>query len=76
MKQMCKHMQVFTITHSPQIAAKGDAHFKVYKENQEHQTTTQIIKLNNDERIIEIAQMLGGKQTSTSAIAHAKQLMN
>ena len=76
MKQMCKHMQVFTITHSPQIAAKGDAHFKVYKENQEHKTTTHIIKLNNDERIIEIAQMLGGKQTSTSAIAHAKQLMN
>ena len=76
MKQMCKHMQVFTITHSPQIAAKGDAHFKVYKENKEDQTTTQIIKLNNDERIIEIAQMLGGKQTSTSAIEHAKQLMN
>ena len=76
MKQMCKHMQVFTITHSPQIAAKGDAHFKVYKKNKEDQTTTEIIKLNNDERIIEIAQMLGGKQTSTSAIAHAKQLMN
>lgn len=76
MKQMCKHMQVFTITHSPQIAAKGDAHFKVYKDNKERKTTTHIIKLNNDERIIEIAQMLGGKQTSTSAIAHAKQLMN
>lgn len=76
MKQMCKHMQVFSITHSPQIAAKGDAHFKVFKEINTENTTTKIVKLNNDERIIEIAQMLGGKQTSASAIEHAKQLMN
>ncbi|NNK81755.1 MAG: DNA repair protein RecN [Flavobacteriaceae bacterium] len=76
MQSMSKHMQVFTITHSPQIAAKGDVHFKVFKENEKDQTITQIIRLNNDERIIEIAQMLGGKQTSASAIAHAKQLMN
>ena len=76
MKHMSKNMQVFSITHSPQIAAKGDAHFKVFKDNKDNQTKTQIVKLNNDERIIEIAQMLGGKQTSTSAIAHAKQLMN
>lgn len=76
MKQMSKHMQVFSITHSPQIAAKGNVHYKVFKEDKNEQTITQMLELNHDERIIEIAQMLGGKQTSSSAIAHAKQLMN
>ena len=76
MQQMSKSMQVFTITHLPQIAAKGDTHFKVFKEDVDNKTTTQMIKLNIDERIVEIAQMLGGKEMSTSAIAHAKQLLN
>jgi DNA repair protein RecN (Recombination protein N) len=76
MQQMSKSMQVFTITHLPQIAAKGDTHFKVYKEDLNNKTITQMIKLNADERIVEIAQMLGGKEMSTSAIAHAKQLLN
>ena len=76
MQQMSKSMQVFTITHLPQIAAKGDTHFKVFKEDVDNKTTTQMVKLNADERIVEIAQMLGGKEMSTSAIAHAKQLLN
>jgi DNA repair protein RecN (Recombination protein N) len=76
MMQMSKAIQVFTITHLPQIAAKGDTHFKVYKEDVDNKTTTHLIKLNQDERIVEIAQMLGGKQMSNSAIAHAKQLLN
>ena len=76
MQQMSKSMQVFTITHLPQIAAKGDTHFKVFKEDIDNKTTTQMVKLNADERIVEIAQMLGGKEMSTSAIAHAKQLLN
>lgn len=76
MHQMSRSMQVFSITHLPQIAAKGDNHFKVYKEDVNNKTTTHLIKLNQDERIVEIAQMLGGKKTSTSAIAHAKQLLN
>ncbi|MCK0180026.1 DNA repair protein RecN [Flavobacteriaceae bacterium S0862] len=76
MQQMSKSMQVFTITHLPQIAAKGDTHFKVFKEDVDNKTTTQMVKLNIDERIVEIAQMLGGKEMSTSAIAHAKQLLN
>jgi len=76
MQQMSKSMQVFTITHLPQIAAKGDTHFKVFKEDIDNKTTTQIVKLNTDERIVEIAQMLGGKEMPTSAIAHAKQLLN
>lgn len=76
MQQMSKSMQVFTITHLPQIAAKGDTHFKVFKEDLDNKTITQMVKLNTDDRIVEIAQMLGGKEMSTSAIAHAKQLLN
>ena len=76
MQQMSKTMQVFTITHLPQIAAKGDTHFKVYKEDIEDKTITNLLRLNNEERIVEIAQMLGGKDVSASAIAHAKQLLN
>ncbi len=76
MQQMSKTMQVFTITHLPQIAAKGDTHYKVFKEDVNEITQTQLKKLNFDERIVEIAQMLGGSQLSESAIAHAKQLLN
>jgi len=76
MQEMSKSMQVFTITHLPQIAAKGDTHFKVFKADVEDKTITDLVKLNSEERIVEIAQMLGGKEMSTSAIAHAKQLLN
>ena len=74
--QMRENMQVFSITHAPQIAAKGDSHFKVYKEDINEQTQTNLVKLNEEERIVEIAQMLGGREVSNSAIAHAKQLLN
>lgn len=76
MLQMSKTMQVFSITHLPQIAAKGHSHFKVYKEDINEVTRTNLIKLNHDERIVEIAQMLGGMEMSSSAIAHAKELLN
>lgn len=76
MQAMSKSMQVFTITHLPQIAAKGDSHFKVYKETKDNLTVTQMKRLGEQERIVEIAQMLGGKQVTDSAVAHAKQLLN
>ncbi|RAJ17119.1 DNA repair protein RecN [Olleya aquimaris] len=76
MSQMSTNMQVFSITHLPQIAAKGNTHFKVYKEDVNEVTTTNLVKLNYDERVVELAQMLGGSQLSDSAIAHAKQLLN
>ena len=76
MLQMSQNMQVFSITHLPQVAAKGHSHFKVYKEDVNDMTQTKLIKLNHDERIVEIAQMLGGSDMSTSAIAHAKELLN
>ena len=76
MLQMSKTMQVFSITHLPQIAAKGHSHFKVYKEDVNEVTQTNLVKLNHDERIVEIAQMLGGTEMSSSAMAHAKELLN
>lgn len=76
MYQMSRTMQVFSITHLPQIAAKGNHHFKVFKEDVNDKTITHLVELNQEDRIVEIAQMLGGKKMSTSAIAHAKQLLN
>lgn len=76
MLQMSKNMQVFSITHLPQIAAKGHSHFKVFKEDVDNTTHTNLVKLNHDDRIVEIAQMLGGSELSSSAIAHAKELLN
>ena len=76
MAGMSTTMQVFSITHLPQIAAKGHTHFKVYKEDVNEITTTNLVQLNHDERIVEIAQMLGGIEVANSALAHAKELLN
>lgn len=76
MGEMSKNMQLLSITHLPQIAAKGDHHKKVFKVDDDQVTKTQIKELNEEERIIEIAQMIGGSSVSDSAIAHAKQLLN
>ncbi|CAM3426296.1 DNA repair protein RecN [Aequorivita lipolytica] len=76
MHQMSKKMQLLSITHLPQIAAKGDHHIKVYKEDNNEVTATHLQVLNQEERIVEIAQMLGGKNVSDAAIANAKELLN
>ena len=76
MKEMSKSMQVLAITHLPQIAAKGDAHFKVFKTIKNEQTHTEIKQLTAEERIIEIAQMLSGIDVTESALNHAKSLLN
>lgn len=76
MKEMSNKMQVFTITHLPQIAAKGDSHFKVFKTDTTEATHTQLKQLHKEERIVEIAQMLGGLNITDSALSHAKQLLN
>lgn len=76
MKEMSGKMQLFAITHLPQIAAKGDMHYKVYKSDNELNTKTEIKKLSNEERVFEIAQMLSGSSISESAINHAKALLN
>jgi DNA repair protein RecN (Recombination protein N) len=69
-------MQVISITHLPQIAAKGDNHFKVFKEDVENQTFTRLKQLSHENRIVELAEMLSGEKKSDSALAHARELLN
>tara|TARA_B100002019_G_scaffold143430_1_gene123636 strand:+ start:1162 stop:2814 length:1653 start_codon:yes stop_codon:yes gene_type:complete len=76
MHVMSKKMQVITITHLPQIAAKGDCHYKVYKESDNKTTSTKLKLLDKKSREIEIAEMLGGGKQSKTAIDHARQLLN
>ena len=76
MQEMSRYMQVFTITHLPQIAAKGDAHFKVFKSEKNNSTITELKILNSQERLEEITQMLAGTKVTASAKAHAQQLLN
>ena len=76
MAQMSDYMQVITITHLPQVAAKGIHHFKVFKENKEGSTFTRLRKLSFEDRIIEIAKMLSGEVPTDSALNHAKELLN
>lgn len=75
MAEMGNHLQVISITHLPQIAAKGKHHFKVLKEIQKGETRTTIMQLDESQRIDELAEMLGGKEKSESAIAHARDLL-
>ncbi|NNE76367.1 MAG: DNA repair protein RecN, partial [Pricia sp.] len=76
MQNMSKTMQVFSITHLPQVASKGDHHFKVYKIEEDEITATKMKMLDSNERVVELAEMLGGKELSDSAMAHARQLLN
>jgi DNA repair protein RecN (Recombination protein N) len=76
MVTMGKKLQVINITHLPQVAAKGDYHFKVLKEEVNNKTVTRLSPLNQEARIEEIAMMLSGNKVTPTAIAHAKQLMN
>ena len=76
MKEMSQTMQIFAITHLPQIAAKGTAHFKVSKATVGEDTQSELRLLSSEERVVEIAQMLSGTVVSDSALNHAKALLN
>ena len=76
MLKMSKKMQIISITHLPQVAAKGNHHYNIYKYESLGATNTKIKKLNNNERVEEIAKMLSGDKISSSALNHAKQLLN
>jgi DNA repair protein RecN (Recombination protein N) len=76
MEQMAQNMQVITITHLPQIASKKGRHFRVFKNEAGEQTSTGIEVLHKDERILEVAKMLGGEQASAAALEHAKELLS
>jgi DNA repair protein RecN (Recombination protein N) len=66
---------VLAITHLPQIASKADEHLKVIKATKSKITTTQVVRLNRNERIEEIAAMLSGKELSGEAISNAETLL-
>lgn len=76
LKLMSKELQVVSITHLPQMAAKGNSHLKVYKEDIDGETRSFIKILNNEDRIEEIAKMLSGSKMSVAAIDNAKALLN
>ncbi|MAM18933.1 MAG: DNA repair protein RecN [Christiangramia sp.] len=76
LQKMGANMQVIAITHLPQIAGKGSSHFKIYKEDNDDATQTKIVKLSENQRVEELALMLGGNTKSESALAHAKALLN
>lgn len=75
MQDLGTKMQVLTITHLPQIAAKGREHYFVYKEDMAERTVTRIKKLAKDERVKEVARMLSGSALTNAAIANAKVLL-
>jgi DNA repair protein RecN (Recombination protein N) len=76
MKSMSSHMQVINITHLPQVAAKGDFHYLVYKYDQEKESITNIKLLDTEERVIELAKMLSGEELTEAAISNARELLN
>ena len=75
MQDMAKKCQVFSITHLPQVAGKGDHHYKVFKEDTETATHTRLKKLSKDDRLTEIATMLSGDRLTDAAYENARQLL-
>jgi DNA repair protein RecN (Recombination protein N) len=75
MLAMSRKHQLITISHLPQIAAKGDTHYFVFKDNSEKKTISSIRKLNESERIEEIAKMIGGAKPSKVALENAQELL-
>ncbi|QKJ29471.1 DNA repair protein RecN [Mucilaginibacter mali] len=75
MEQLAQNLQVITITHLPQIASKGKSHYFVYKDDEAATTYTRIRRLEQTERITEIAKMLSGEKPGESALQNAKELL-
>ncbi|MDF9795582.1 DNA repair protein RecN (Recombination protein N) [Catalinimonas alkaloidigena] len=75
MKEMAKNHQVIAISHLPQVAAKGNAHYFVYKDNSSSKAVSKIKKLTQEERVQEIAKMIGGNNPSNIAFENAKELL-
>lgn len=76
MKEIASRIQVLAITHLPQVAAKGDAHFKVYKQDTDEATHTHIRPLDYEERVHETARMLGGTTVDEAALLNARSLLS
>jgi len=74
-KELSGHHQVLCITHLPQIAARGDLHFRVEKAAKEGRTQSEVRRLNSDERVSELARMLAGHSPSERTLAWARELL-
>lgn len=75
MRSMGKEMQVLAITHLPQVAAKGNSHFKVYKTDSEERTVSHVRMLDKEERVRELAGMLSGSSVNEAALLNARTLL-
>ena len=75
LRSLAAYHQILCITHLPQIAGKGETHFLVRKQVTDKRTTTAISRLDSEERVMEIARLLGGKTVSESALAHAREIL-
>jgi DNA repair protein RecN (Recombination protein N) len=75
MKAMSRKHQIISISHLPQIAARGDAHYFVYKDNSAAKTVSAIKLLSQKERVEEIAKMIGGANPSRVALQNAQELL-
>ena len=75
MKELAGSRQILCITHQPQIAGKGDAHYFVYKDNQGKKVNTHIRRLEEKERITHIAQMLSGEKPTAAALENAREMV-
>jgi DNA repair protein RecN (Recombination protein N) len=76
MLSMSKKRQIISVTHLPQIASKADTHFKVFKSERNNRTISEIKRLEQSERVEEIAKMLSGKTVTETAINNAKELLS
>lgn len=76
MVEMSNHMQVMSITHLPQVAAKGSTQLKVYKIDDGETTVTNLVQLTTQERVEEIARMLSGATITESALSHAREMLS
>ncbi|MGV3632484.1 MAG: DNA repair protein RecN [Bacteroidota bacterium] len=76
LNKMGQKMQLMAITHLPQVAAKGQSHFKVEKSSNAGSTVTEVRKLTSEERILEIARLMSGEEITNAAVENAKALMN
>ncbi len=76
MREMSRSHQIIAITHLHQIAAQGSAHYFVYKDNSSAKTVSRIKKLTNEERVMEIAQMIGGQNPSKAIVDNAREILS
>jgi len=72
---LSRNRQIFCVTHLPQVASMADAHYLIYKEVEENRTYTRISHLAEDERVTELARMLGGAKVTDTTLNHAREMI-